>query len=374
MNNIVPLALDAIKRNVTRGYGVIAASEGPGNEYMHIWPRDSIFVALEMLRHDRGFAKKIVENIANLPHDRGMLYQRYNLDNNPDSKGWCNSEKARQLDQDALKFVAMSHFPKSVDKEKMLKQYSEFLKRIKNRDSSTDVWEQKRGYFFYTTSSIIWGLLSAEKIIPKLRYRHRKILKEMVKSLDSFYDEEIKSFVKSPTERIIDLEVVLGLNVLFESGLKIFVSREDLAKVISTLEKLEDELCYHVCGVKVPIRYKGDFWNGEDACGSCRPWPMGCALISQAYSRIAERALEIEDYELSKKALRNAKRWLGYMKSVPNMEHFPEQIDYDGSLPKNVPKPLTWCAAETLKADRIYSETKKKSPRLMFTNKPLSYN
>jgi GH15 family glucan-1,4-alpha-glucosidase len=373
MDNILPLALDAIRRNVTRDFGVIAAPNGPGSEYMHIWPRDSIFVALEVMRHDNKLAERIVERIVNLPHDDGMLYQRYNPDGKPDPNGWCNHEKARQLDQDALKFVALSHFPGTIGRDKLLRFYRELLKRIKNRDSSTDVWEQKRGYFFYTTASLIWGLLSIEKIVPGIGSNHRSILKDLIKSIDSFYDEGLKSFVKSPSERIIDLEVVLGLNVLFESDLNIL--DRDLQRVVSTLEALEDELCYVVCGIKIPIRYKGDFWNGEFVSeeGDCRPWPMGCAMISQTYSHVADRALKSGDYEMYEKSLRNAKRWLEYLKMIPNIKHFPEQIDYDGSMPRCVPRPLTWCAAEMMKAERLYEEARK-SPKAIFKVKPFYYN
>jgi GH15 family glucan-1,4-alpha-glucosidase len=380
MNNIVPQALDAIRRNVTKDYMVKAAEDSPGlwhKDYLHVWPRDSIFVALEMMKHDRAFAEKIVESVMSLPCDNGLFYQRYEQNSHPDPHGWCNNDDSRQLDQEALRFVILSRLPKiDFDMKVLEKSYSELLRLVREKKPSTDVWEQKRGYFFYTTASIIWGLLSAEKIVPDLRKGHADILKDIVKSLDSFYDEGLRSFVKSPSERIIDLEVILGINVLFESGLNIFERKNDLLRVVSTLQALEDELCYVVCGIKIPIRYKGDFWNGEFVSdgSDCKPWPMGCAFISQTYCHVAERALKIGDMELHEKSLRNAKRWLDYMRSTPNIESFPEQIDFDGSIPKQVPKPLTWCAAEVIKAERIYKEAKDKSPRKIFYSRPLYYN
>jgi GH15 family glucan-1,4-alpha-glucosidase len=308
-------------------------------------------------------AEKIIENVINLPHDNGLFYQRYNPDGQPDPHGWCNNNDSRQLDQDALGLVAISHFPSlKKDSVKVLKHYNELLKRIKSKNTSTDVWEQKRGYFFYTTASLIWGLICAERIIPESKIKHEDVLKELIKSLDCFYDEKLASFVKSPSERIIDLEVALGINVLFESGLNIFNNREKILRVFSTLEKIEKELCFKINGIKIPIRYKEDFWNGEyvGSKGNCRPWPMGSAIISQAYFHLSEASLKIEDYELFWKALKNAKRWLRYARLTPNIENFPEQIDYDGSLPKSVPRPLTWCAAEVLKAERIFYQTKEK--------------
>ncbi|MEM7818749.1 MAG: hypothetical protein QW403_01200, partial [Candidatus Aenigmatarchaeota archaeon] len=190
----------------------------------------------------------------------------------------------------------------------------------------------------------------------------KKILDELIESLESFYDKKIKSFVKSPSERIVDLEVVLGLNILFESKLEILKKKENLERILSTLEKVEEELCVKVKGVKIPLRYKDDFWNGETISGkgSGRPWPMGCALITQAYCYLARNAFEVKAYEIALKALKGAKKWINYMRKIPNVYYFPEQIDFDGSLPKYCPKPLTWCAAEFMKAERVYFETRKR--------------
>jgi GH15 family glucan-1,4-alpha-glucosidase len=363
--SLIQLALDTIKNN-SRNACVVAAPHGPGHEhkeYLHVWPRDALFVALELQNFNDDFAKKIVENVLSLPTDKGLFYQRYELDGEPDPKAWCNGDGARQLDQDALRFVALARFPGlNVDKKKIKKSYLALLHQIKNKRSSTDVWEQKRGYFFYTTATLIYGLISAERVLEKSEIEHKNILRELIASLDHFYDEKLQSFVKGPTERIIDIEVVIGLNVLFECGLKIFQTKEKLLRALSTLAAVERELCIVVGKSKVPIRYKGDFWNGEfvcnDACG--RPWPMGTAMISQAYSFVARTALKIGEYAVAGDAMAHAARWIEYIRSIPNIDHFPEQIDYDGALPKLVPKPLTWCAAEIMKAERLYSETKER--------------
>jgi len=276
----------------------------------------------------------------------------------PDDRAWCNGDGTRQLDQDALRFVALAKFPRIAENNGIGKFYDAFLRQIKNATPSTDVWEQKRGYFFYTSAAIIWGLKSIEKLIPSSK-KHEKILNEIIKSLDSFFDEKLKSFVKSPSEKIIDLEVVLALNVLFESG--IFNTKENIEKALSTLRAVEGEIVVTVGNSKIPIRYKEDFWNGESVGqnGSGRPWPMGIAFISQAYSHVAKAALSIGEKKIAEDALKDACRWLSYLKTVPNIDKFPEEIDFDGSLPKLVAKPLTWCAAEIVKAERLLLEARK---------------
>ena len=103
-------ALESIEKNV-REQGILAASSGPGEqgeEYLHIWPRDAVLVALELLNHDKPKAFQILSAICNLKTDGGLLFQRYEEDGEVDSKAWCNHTGKRQLDQDALKFVAAS--------------------------------------------------------------------------------------------------------------------------------------------------------------------------------------------------------------------------------------------------------------------------
>ena len=242
---IVNLAIETIKKNIGKNYGLIAAPEGPGEdhkEYLHIWPRDAFFVALELVKFDEGTAKNISEFVLNLPTDDGLFYQRYELDGSPDPIAWCNGNCNRQLDQDALRFVIASKISGlKVEMKKLKESYDAFLKQIKSKNPSVDVWEQKKGYFFYTTASLIWGIISAEKIFGK-NDEDEKILKELINSIESFYDKKLKSFVKSPSDRIIDLEVALGLNILFECKLKIFKNKNFLKRALSSLKRIEDEL------------------------------------------------------------------------------------------------------------------------------------
>jgi GH15 family glucan-1,4-alpha-glucosidase len=365
--NLTLKALDAIKRNMTQTHSLSAALEGPGTdhkEYLHVWPRDAIFVAMELKNFDHIMAGKIVDNVLNLPTDKGLFYQRYELDGNPDPRSWCNCDNARQLDQDALKFIAISKFSDlRIDLEKIKESYTALLNQIKDKKTSTDVWEQKRGYFFYTTAVLIWGFKCAEKIIPESKTQHDDILKDIIESVDSFYDERLNSFVKSTSEKIIDLEVPLGLNILFESGLNLFNTKEKLLRVLSTLEAVEKELCVKIGKSKIPIRYKEDFWNGEcvGKKGSGRPWPMGVAIIAQTYIHVANTSLKIGEFEIARKALEKTHEWLRQMKEIPNIHQFPEEIDYDGSLPNFVPKQLSWCASEIIKTERLYYDYFKKA-------------
>jgi GH15 family glucan-1,4-alpha-glucosidase len=369
MNGLLQLAKKTIEKNIFYDR-VVAAPEGPGvdhKEYLHIWPRDSLMVALELKNSNVRLAKKIVKSVLDLPTDNGLLYQRYELDGTPDPRAWCNGDGVRQLDQDALKLVSVAEFSGlKFDKDRLWECYNSLLNNLKDKKTSTDVWEQKRGHFFYTNATLIWGLKSAEKIFPRSKKKHKKILKGLIKELNSYYDKKLKSFVKSLDERIIDLEVVLGINILFE--LNLVKSKKMLKRILSTLKMVEKELCVDVNGSKIPIRYKDDFWNGESVGpnGNGRPWPMGSAMISQAYSNLSKIASKLGEDRLSLKARKESKRWLNYVKNSPNIERFPEQINFDGSLPQHGPKNLTWCASEVIKANRLHSSNLKIRRKVRF--------
>jgi GH15 family glucan-1,4-alpha-glucosidase len=88
MNGLLKLAHKTIKENIFHDR-VVAAFEGLGiehKEYLHVWPRDSLMVALELKNSNPLLAKKIVETILSLPTENGLFYQRYELDGTPDAK------------------------------------------------------------------------------------------------------------------------------------------------------------------------------------------------------------------------------------------------------------------------------------------------
>jgi len=262
-----------------------------------------------------------------------------------------------------LRFVALSLFPSlKMDKNTIFKSYNSLLDQIVAKNTVTDVWEQKRGYFFYSTAALIWGLKSAEKIIPGSSKIHREILTELVESIETFYDNERESFVKSPSDKTMDLEVLLAIMILSQCQIEELKSSKHLKRILSTLRNLVSELCVTVNGKKIPMRYRQDFWNGEivGTEGIGRPWPMGVAFISQVYSFAANLALELGEFEMAEYSHKMSNSWADQLTGIPHIHQFPEQIDKDGTLPESAPRPLTWCATEILKSYRLNEATGKK--------------
>lgn len=359
-------ALEVIKTNVTRS-GIAAATNGPiskgHKEYRHVWPRDAILCALEWKDYEPQKAYDSIESICNLPvNDSGLLYQRYEFDGTPDKFGWTNTVGTYQLDQDALMLAGASKLPKNRLTENLKKKlylhYLNLIKYIQSKDTSTDVWEQKQGYFFYTTAALIWGLESVEKIFEKneLDSTHAQIKTTLIKSVDIFYNQTVGSYVKNPAEPIIDLEVILGLIILNETSIEkneIFLKR-----MLNSLFVFENELMIKIGNGAAPIRYDGDFWNGEHVGGAGigRPWPMGTCLLSSAYSIASVNSKNNGKNNLFNCCLNKSKIYLGLAKKTPHANKFVEQIDKNGYIPTRGPVGLSWAASEYLRAIKLYQQ------------------
>ncbi len=364
MHHLESMALTCIEENCRKN-GIVAAKQGPKSiqngqiheEYIHIWPRDAALVALELTKINKLAGELQINAICNLPTINGILFQRYELNGSPDEFAWCNEQGKHQLDQDALKLFAASK-SKAGNKSKMYTSFLSLLEKVREKEKSTDIWEQKQGYFLYTTTALILGLKAGEEMFGST-IESKELISNLKKSIEAFYCTKKHSFIKSPLEQesTLDLEVVLALNLLLEND--IFSGSKFILKCINTLQAVERELARPVCDVSIPIRFKDDFWNGEAVGenGTGRPWPMGCAMISQCYSQIARKAQNLNNFLIQAFAVEKAKFWLLQFENCPNIHLFPEQVDFDGSIPKTAPKNLTWCAAEYLKAKRLVKES-----------------
>jgi len=346
------LAFEAVSANACKA-GIAAAATGPNApdghaEYVHVWPRDAALVALELGEHGASEAKALAGALCALERDSELLFQRYELNGEPDPRGWCNEAGKRQLDQDALVFLAAQRL--GIQHTAGL---DALLKEVEAGTPSTDVWEQKQGYFFYTTCALACGINAAAKLASGQRIRCKKTVSMLVQSLDSFWNNELKCFTKTP-QGTIDFEAALGITLLLQ--FKPFnPDFRFLCRSLLTLKKIEKELSVRVGCSKALIRYKGDFWDGERVGpeGIGRPWPMGNLFVSEAYSLLAIEFSRMKNKTIAKQCLEKAKAWLASTEELPGFNEFPEQVDPKGFVPASSPKKLSWCAAEYLKATRL---------------------
>jgi GH15 family glucan-1,4-alpha-glucosidase len=357
-------ALEVIEGNAVPA-GILAASKGPiekGHaEYLHVWPRDAVLSALELMNYRPNEAYRTLEAVCRLPtNPNGLLYQRYEADGTPDNLAWTNGDGAHQIDQDALKLVGASKLPANRLTcpllEKLHQDYLALVSYAYGGKTSTDVWEQKKGYFFYTSAALLWGLACSRKLFgeKKLSPNHGRLEARLRSSITQFYNPAMGCFVKSPSESVMDLEVALGLCVLFEA--KAFAGNKTfLTRAVNSLAFFETELLRPVGDGFAPIRYHGDFWDGEivGTAGIGRPWPMGTAMLASAYGYCAAEAKSQGDDQTAKYCSVQGKQWFYALQKLPYASTFAEQITVDGRLPPMGPHKLSWAAAEYLRARRI---------------------
>lgn len=349
------LALEVIRRNSCKA-GLAAACSGPATpdghlEYVHVWPRDAALVALELAHCDAVAAAALTSSLAALQRDNGLLFQRYELNGRPDERTWCNFNCSRQLDQDAL--VLLSAYKTKVVLPELKSGLEALFAQVEARLPCTDVWEQKQGYFFYSTCALACGLAAAGKMIKSERSRCDATVRRLAESLDCFWDNELRCFTKTP-DGTVDFEVALGIALVLEY--KPFAPDfRFLCRVLLSLGRIENELAARVGNSFALLRYKEDFWDGErvGAAGIGRPWPMGNLFVSEAYSLLAIEFKQLKNKRLDAHCSKKAGVWLAAAEAIPGFNEFPEQVGASGFAPPNSPKQLSWCAAEYLKALRL---------------------
>ncbi|NYZ74671.1 hypothetical protein H0O03_00185, partial [Candidatus Micrarchaeota archaeon] len=353
-------ALEAVSANACQA-GIAAAAIGPNApdghaEYVHVWPRDAALAALELVNSDAAAAKSVAGALCSLKRDSEfLLFQRYELNGDPDPRGWCNEKGKRQLDQDALVFLAAQKLGLAAP----IKSIGALLTEVEAGTPSTDVWEQKQGYFFYTSCALACGINAAAKLAPEQKLRCKNVVSMLAQSLDSFWNNELKCFTKTPNGTI-DFEAALGITLLLQ--FKPFnPDFRFLCRSLLTLDKIERELSVRVGCSKALIRYKEDFWDGERVgpAGIGRPWPMGNLFVSEAYSLLAIEFSRLKNKKIAELCRRKARAWLAAAEELPGFNEFPEQVDPEGFVPASSPKKLSWCAAEYLKATRLLASARK---------------
>jgi hypothetical protein len=132
--------MDLLKTEITDFLDFACSDESLGFGYSSLWT--NLFTGIipaVCARKSSDIIMKYMDRdkFLNLPTDKGLFYQRYEMDGNPDPRAWCNCDNARQLDQDALKFIAISKFSNlRIDLEKIKDGTNESLSAL---GSITDV-------------------------------------------------------------------------------------------------------------------------------------------------------------------------------------------------------------------------------------------
>ena len=225
-----------VRAHVDSGGGILASLDSDMlnyglDTYAYVWPRDAAYAALALdAAGDTNVAKRFFEFCRSVISDDGYFMHKYLPDGSLGSSWhpWVLSGKYQlpiQEDETAIVLVALKeHFRRSHDLEFLEAMYDPLVAKaadflVNYRDPITklpnpsyDLWEQERGCFTYTASSVVAALVAASELSATLGKSERagryKTAAEEVRQgiLAHLWDEKRGVFFKAFTridERLV---------------------------------------------------------------------------------------------------------------------------------------------------------------------------
>lgn len=256
--------------------------------YSYCWPRDAVFIteALDAVGMTEEAEKFYSVFAKSTQSKNGMWEQRFYTD------GRFAPAWGYQIDETAsIIFGAYAHY--KVIKDKMflkdnlkmlenaciyLEKYVEDLLEDGNKFKlSYDLWEEFEGVSFYSISAIFAAFSSMIKIYSAVKdlFENNRLKLEVINkqlkklevlilnlkeySLNKFYDETKKSFVRNAVDKKVDISM-LGAVTPF----RMFTPKEK--NIQNTIERINMTIRTYTGGY---IRYEGDSYMG-----GYNPWPI----------------------------------------------------------------------------------------------------
>ena len=313
--------------------------------YSYCWPRDGVFIteAFDVVSmHDE--TEKFYSTFCKMTQSKsGMWEQRFYTD------GRLAPCWGYQIDETAsVIFGIYAHYKITKNKKflkdnlKMCESAINFLEKYiddlfekkGNFQLSYDLWEEHEGISFYSIATIFAAFNAMIKIYAELKtileLNKVKIatmkkqiinLEEKAKKikeycLNTFYDEEKKSFVRNLEDKKIDISL-LGPIVPF----RMFSANDK--KVKNTIERINMTLRTYTGGY---IRYEGDCYMG-----GYNPWPIATLWMAWYYLEAGDNEKALENFAF----VTNSASGHGYL---------GEQVNNDAMKPSWVIG-LTWSHA-----------------------------
>lgn len=356
-----------IRSQIDNGGAVIASSDSDimqfnKDNYSYIWPRDGAFVSMALSRANCGevvrnflfFCEKIIE-------DDGYVFTKYTPTGSVGSS-WHPKMKNGEIqlpiqeDAPALILVALrDYYNDSRYTETVQKLFNSVVLRIgrflmKFRDPSTglplasyDLWEEYRGVFPYTASTVYAGLRAAGDLSKSTGHSEHAdefyaaaedIRQSIVEHLYSEDDQRFYKKVVVKDGKIIERDNTIDASLAFVWDMGVLPA--DDPRVVSTMEAIERALWCQtdIGGI---VRYTGDNYQRtpgraytENIPGN--PWIITTLWLANWH---IERAKNIDSLERPKKLI----EWCLDRQNAAGI--LPEQTDPFDNRPLSV-APLTW--------------------------------
>ncbi len=313
--------------------------------YSYCWPRDGVFVteAFDVVSMYEE-TEKFYNTFCKMTQSKnGMWEQRFYTD------GRLAPCWGYQIDETAsVIFGIYAHYKITKNKKflkenlKMCENAISFLEKyiddlFENKGKfqlSYDLWEEHEGTSFYSVATIFAAFSAMIKIYTEVKSvlevnkAKTESIKKQVESLEknaqkikdyclnTFYDEEKKSFVRNLEDKKIDISL-LGPIVPF----RMFSPNDK--KVKNTIERINMTLRTYTGGY---IRYEGDGYMG-----GYNPWPIATLWMAWYYLEAGDNQKALENFAF----VTNSASGHGYL---------GEQVNNDAMKPSWVIG-LTWSHA-----------------------------
>jgi len=299
------------------------------DHYSYLWPRDGAFIVMSLdnagyTNLTQRFFKFCKQHIT----DEGYLLHKYSPDGTAGSSWhpWCDDDENYQLpiqeDETALVVVALyNHYLNSKDIEFVDYMYNGFVRKaanfmVKYTDpqlnlplESYDLWEERRGIFTYTASTVYAGLITASKLAVLVGNKEESVLynqkAEEIRNgiLTYLYDEEegrfLRGIYRDKNGNIIkDKTVESSLLLVHEFGV---IDPEDY-RMVNTVRAVEDRL-WIKNGIGGLARYENDYYHkvSDDTPGN--PWIITTLWLANWYTQVGlfDRAFQLINWVIKRK-------------------------------------------------------------------------
>ncbi|MDM7273032.1 glycoside hydrolase family 15 protein [Sulfurihydrogenibium azorense] len=282
------------------------------DHYSYLWPRDGAFICMTL--DNAGYTnltQKFYKFCKKHITEEGYLLHKYSPDGTAGSSWhpWCDEDENYQLpiqeDETALVIFALyNHYINSKDIEFIDMMYNGFVRKAANfmvnyTDPNTnlplesyDLWEERRGVFTYTASTVYAGLLSASKLAYLVGNKEEGLIYEEKAEkiregiLKYLYDEESGRFLRGIYQDkngniIKDKTLESSLLLIHEFGV---VDPEDY-RMINTVKAIEEGLWIKE-GIGGLARYENDYYHRVSDNVPGNPWIITTLWLANWYTEV----------------------------------------------------------------------------------------
>lgn len=372
-----------VRLHADNGGGILAAADADimafnRDTYTYVWPRDGAFICAALDRAGYGeVSHRFFEFCIRAQTPDGYMLHKYNPDGSVGSSwhAWYKNGESQlpiQEDETALVLYAMQkHFEQDQDFEALQHLFESFAKKAAEflcafREEGTglplpsyDPWEEQRGIFTYTVSTVVAGLHAAAQMAQMLgHHRHSEhyqtVADEMKQALlFHMYDEKEGRFLKKIVRKdgqTVERDATPDASIT--AVWKLGVLPVEDPRVASTMDAL-DRLLTVKTKVGGWARYTNDTYHfpgqpTEEATGN--PWIITTLWKAQW---VIARARTKDDLAKARELI----DWVS--RSATTTGILAEQLHAYTGEPLSV-APLTWSHATFIETVLLYVEAEAK--------------